>query len=66
MKSKQDLELLSKLAASAAEVANTGETAMSNIEKHSKKESGYFSKLTGTSDQINPVFRFNMQALKLK
>jgi len=49
MKEKQDLELLSKLAASVAEIANNGCTAISKMEKASQGGS-FMQKLTGGTD----------------
>jgi len=49
MKEKQDLELLSKLAASIAEISNNGCTAATKMEMASRG-GGYLQKMMGTTD----------------
>jgi len=50
MKEKKDLELLSKLAASIADTASIGCTAVQNMEKASRKGVSFFQKILGGTD----------------
>jgi len=50
MKDKQDLELLSKLAASIAETAGVGCSAVQNMETASRNGMSFFQKILGGKD----------------